>query len=292
MPKAARAGDFFAKARSFMPRGMILGAFCGAVALWSSATSSARIVEDWAFDWCFAARFATGGARGSEARDKIVLIGIDDDSLDALKLPLIEIGPSLAKVVAFVTEMGALTVGVDLIMPFASDPRFGADKMGEAVEDSGNVVLAAALSRTPEGNRRFIRSTNQWKDPKSNDGVGVVNLDDDQDHFIRRQQLFYADDDQVLPQFDVALRDQGKGNPPQPTAEQLRINFVGPPGTFTVRSFQDVLKAAEKHETLLAKGDFEGKIVLIGVTARTQQNRHATPYSNRAFHVGRRGETI
>lgn len=279
------ATSLFSKARLFIPRGAILGAICGAVAFGIGSFSSMRLLEEWAYDWCFSTR----ENRTGKSLDQIVLIGIDDRSLDSLKIPMIEMSPQLAKVVTFLKDSGAKVVGVDLMMPHANDPRFGAEAMGKSVDDAENVVLAVALVADDNGKLRFLRSTHWWKDPADNDGVGVVNLDDDDDHFIRKQRSFYSDSDgeTVLPQFDVALWSRATGNDPQSAPENLRINYAGPPGTFHTVSFRKVLETIENQggKSGWGRKRFQDKIVLIGVTARTQQDRHATPYSNRAFHV-------
>jgi adenylate cyclase len=57
----------------------------------------------------------------------------------------------------------------------------------------------------------------------------------------------------------------------------VRINYVGPPGSFEELSFRDVLNAAHRKDNL---PQLNGSIVLIGVTARDQQDYHSTPYAN------------
>src|SRR5262249_28730815 len=60
--------------------------------------------------------------------------------------------------------------------------------------------------------------------------------------------------------------------------QKLRINFVGPPGTFKVIPLSEALEAARGKRTLAV--DLRGCIVIIGTTARSQQDYHATPYAN------------
>src|SRR5262249_10739824 len=63
--------------------------------------------------------------------------------------------------------------------------------------------------------------------------------------------------------------------------QKLRINFVGPPGRFVPRPFREVLAAAREHRPL---PELAGATVVIGVTARTQQDYHATPFANHYAH--------
>src|SRR5262249_33092436 len=65
---------------------------------------------------------------------------------------------------------------------------------------------------------------------------------------------------------------------------RMRVNFVGPPGTFPVVPFRIALKAA-RGETGLADDrggpvDLRGAAVVVGVTAPGRGAYHATPYAN------------
>ena len=68
-----------------------------------------------------------------------------------------------------------------------------------------------------------------------------------------------------------------------------RINFVGPPGTIRQVSFRAALAAARGGPTPADhRGrpvDFSGAIVVIGVTARSLGDWHATPYANGAWRL-------
>jgi CHASE2 domain-containing sensor protein len=63
----------------------------------------------------------------------------------------------------------------------------------------------------------------------------------------------------------------------------LRINSVGPPGSFRVIEFRRVLEAARGPAGRSRESPFPGAIALIGMTAASQQDRHATPFANNAF---------
>ncbi|HEY2158797.1 MAG TPA: CHASE2 domain-containing protein, partial [Isosphaeraceae bacterium] len=86
---------------------------------------------------------------------------------------------------------------------------------------------------------------------------------------------------------------------PLDEANRLRINYVGPPGTIPHVSFKDVLAAARagsKTSVLVDKRgravDFDGAIVLIGATAHSLGDYHATPYTNAALLAGRGGARL
>ena len=62
---------------------------------------------------------------------------------------------------------------------------------------------------------------------------------------------------------------------------RLLINFVGPPGTIKTVPFHHVLKAARGDATT-PRHSWKNATVLVGVTAYTYQDQHATAYSNQA----------
>jgi hypothetical protein len=68
-------------------------------------------LEDWMLDGCFSYR----GPRPSPAR--VVLVGLDDESLDELGKPLVYTSGELAEVVAFLKDQKARAIGLDLIVP-------------------------------------------------------------------------------------------------------------------------------------------------------------------------------
>ena len=276
-------------------RGIGLGLVCALAAWLVASTALFQGVEDWMLDACFSWR----GTRHTDA--KVVLIGLDAESIQELKKPAAYISPELAEVVRYAKAQGALAIGVDVIVPddmsdqeaFTSERGLGyAAPMGKAVRDAGNVVL-------PEwhGEGAPLRPLWQWQlkalDSERGEPTdfGFVNLSDDGDQFVRRQQLLVGDDKPYALQFALALyaRDKkadvekdGDHNPVVaglrvPLDGTMRINFVGPTGSFPVIPFRDVLADAKANK---ARPEMAGAIVIIGVTARTQQDYHSTPYAN------------
>src|SRR5262249_9598535 len=69
------------------------------------------------------------------------------------------------------------------------------------------------------------------------------------------------------------------GKKPIPVDDKgmMKINYVGPPGSFPTVPFHKALDAARKGEPM---PELDGAVVLIGVTAPSQQDYHATPYAN------------
>src|SRR5208283_6112654 len=105
------ANPTFRSLRAFLTwpalRGVRVGLACALVAWLLSFSALPSGLEDWMLDACFFYR----GTRPSHAR--IVLVGIDEESLAALRKPVAFISPELAEVVAFAWKQGALAVGID-----------------------------------------------------------------------------------------------------------------------------------------------------------------------------------
>jgi CHASE2 domain-containing sensor protein len=278
-------------------RGVWLGLAC-ALASWALASTSLfRGLEDWMLDGCFSGR----GTRPTGTR--VVLIGLDEPSLRDLGKSYAYLSPELAQVVHHAKEQGASAIGIDLMVPQSmstladiATPGAPGDArpLGQAIRQAGNVVLPEWLVED-----EWQKPLMQWQvkalDPQRGEPTdfGFANLTEDGDQFVRRQQLLTREGDQAVPQFALALyaRSQGeglewdeRGRPvvggqvvPLEEDQFLRINYVGPPGTFRAVPFREALAAAKEGR---AWPEVKGAVVLIGVTARTQQDYHATPYAN------------
>jgi adenylate cyclase len=296
-----RSGNPLAHLRSFLRRplgrGLMIGLACALTAWFIAGSGPVRGLEDWMLDGCFARR----GTRATSAR--VVLIGLDGASLEDLKKPAAFLSPELAEVVRYARQQGASAIGVDVFVPSAmsglkeitSEGGLGEGRlMGQAVCEAGNVVL-------PEWrvDERWQRPLLQWQLKALNPelaeptDLAFVNLTEDDDQFVRRQQLLTTDRRRASMHFALALhaRNQGarvewddRGHPlvarfriPLEPDGTLRINFVGPPGSFPVVSFGDVLADARAGR---ARANLAGAVVIIGLTDRGQQDYHATPYAN------------
>jgi adenylate cyclase len=275
-------------------RGALIGLFCGLLSWLVSQLTVVRGLEEWMLDGCFSFR----GARPTQG--KVLIIGLDDASLEELRRPLVFISPELAEVVRFVAKQGVSAIGLDLIAPESlmelADLQAGrpgdVTKLGQAILEAGNVVLAQWKL---EG--RWLRPLPQWRlkaltNPEPTD-LGFVNLTEDDDQFLRRQQLYIRDGDQGHLSFALALFGRASGGEvqwdgqklwigeqsvPLDSEQKLRVNFIGPPGSVPFLAFRDVLAAARMGRPLSM--NLRDTIVIIGATARSEQDVHATPYAN------------
>jgi class 3 adenylate cyclase/CHASE2 domain-containing sensor protein len=278
-------------------RGIPLGLFC-ALAVWLlSWTELGRGLEDWMLDGCFSWR----GVRAS--RSNVVLIALDEPSLRELVKPAVCISPELARVVRYVRLQGATAIGIDLMVPeemsalddilLLGSPG-DARPMRDVMLEADNVVLPQQLIED-----EWQRPLLQWQaralhpEKRSFTDLGFVDLTEDGDQFIRRQQLLARREKEASAQFALALYARarkeevtwdGQGRPlvgdrPVPVEADgaLRINYVGPPGTIPAVSFKDVLADAKARRT---RPELAGAVVILGVTARSHQDYHPTPYAN------------
>jgi adenylate cyclase len=106
---------------------------------------------------------------------------------------------------------------------------------------------------------------------------GHVNVLADEDGVVRRLPLFIEGGGQKLPSISLRLAGFFSGQDLQEiskkTGQWLKINFVGPPGSFETISFKDV------YSQKVAPEKFKDKIVLVGVTSPDLHDSQITPFS-------------
>ena len=312
----------------------LVGAACGLVMWLLSQLAFFRGVEDWLQDSSFAYR----GVRATNTR--VVIVGLDEDTLDEMPKPLAAISPELAEVVTYLKARKATAIGLDMMIPdrldaYDREKDLGGKALGAAACAAGNVVLPMVLG----DDGRPVPPLSSWRFCLDTDRIdflpqlALVELDPgaDEDEVVRHYQIAGSVVDgtrydslplavlQMAPGSAKSGRDGDEGNPklvttdragenvyvdyqpvPLDAANRLRINYVGPPGTISHVSFKDVLAAARAGSTAPAAGrqargqpaDFDGAIVLIGATAHSQGDYHATPYTNGTMLIGRGGARL
>jgi adenylate cyclase len=270
-------------------RGALIGVVCG-LACW---LLSLHPVLQGLEEWCQDAWFVYRGRRASTT--KVVLVAIDDGTLDRLPKPLALLSPELAEVVSHLRRRGARAIGLDVMVPETLEayPGLRGADLGLAAAEADNVVLPAIL----RDDGRLLRPLLTWQ---TGAALALVNLDEDRDHFVRRLALAGRVDGRNYDQFALALL-YAAGRAQADTDGRLRIdgrlvplddegrlpiNYVGPPGTIPAVSFGAVLDVARGQGGAAPLQDVRDALVIVGVTARSQGDYHATPYANanwRAF---------
>jgi adenylate cyclase len=315
-------------------RGFFIGLSCALACSWLSGTRVVRGLENWTLDRWFVLRGERSGPT------ELVIIALDDATLENQEKPLIFWTPELAEVVSFVRRQGAKAVGIDLMIPdsvnkfvnLAPDDLGDATTLGRIIGEDGCPVVLPEFMVPGD---KPIFPLRQWQTPQMRDQIdflgetvmliggdlmsmGYVNVLPDSDMYVRRQRLrewysldsaeagtepetepegdfepslalaVYASahglDEECL--YDLSLPRGGAASPasqgprlPIPLDEDgnLVINYRGPAGTIPYVSFHEVLRDAKSQQT---NHQWKDKIVLIGTSAHSLPDHHATPFVN------------
>ncbi len=288
-------------------RGVLIGVLCAIFCWLLGGTPLLRGLDRRESDGCFAHR----GPRSSAA--KVIVVALDEASLEAIDKPLLFFSPELAKVVSYMHRQGAAAIGLDILVPSRETtieyllPGGAGDAgaLGEAVGRAGNVVLPEwlALGQGPLF-EWAVPSARPWAD------LGFADFTVDADSRIRRQELRRFTEDGVHACLALALLAKARGmSQEQLSAEELSldgrvvpldsegcltINYVGPPGSIRRVSFRDVLAAAnassEQKQSPAWAADFRDAIVLIGSTVGSFQDCFLTPYTEQTFWQSMRSD--
>jgi adenylate cyclase len=236
----------------------------------------------------------TGGLEGLELRTldtqfqlrgprepttPIVIVSIDVDSFDELNLPWPWPRALHAQLLDTLRQGHPAAIGLDILFvePSARGPEDDT-ALAEAIRQSGNVVLAAALGVVTES--FFTKQTINPPLPqlrKGSAGFGIVNFSNDLDAFVRRAGLGLVHQQAELPSFGLLLHRLGvrAGIPsaPLPKRTPFIINFRGGPRTFAIVPYYRIVRGE------IAPEEFRGKIVLVGATTPTLHDVFPTPFA-------------
>ncbi len=225
----------------------------------------------------------------------IVIIGIDDDSLETFGRWTDWPRTLHARAIDNLSKAGAGVIGLDILF---TDSSAEDEILAGAIRSAGNVVLpligtGAQPSSRPEINYAHILSPTPPLE-KSGANIGHANLSPDPGGTVRRLPLVITDSHgQVYPAYSLAVlhtlftvplpqeyqRQQGAlhildRDIPVDTNYLLRINVTPDDAGRPYISYGDVIR-----------GDFdpakvENKIVLIGMTATGELDKWAVPVSS------------
>ena len=262
--------------------GCIGAAFC--IAFWFNLLSGMQLQGS---DFLFKAA-SVYRSSGPEAR--IVIVGIDEKSLDQLgHLPSWSRSYH-AHLIDVLTEAEARVVVFDILF---SEPALGDEQLAETIKDAGNVILpivyaSAQNESTGVGESMepgsFIRSLSIFEEGAA--ALGHANVLPDEDGVVRRLPLAIRNGEVYEPALALATvakylrRPQAIESPiennrlsfagrsiPLDDANGMLINYVagsadaGAPVGFQTVSYVDTLRGE------VAPAIFQDKIVVIGATA-------------------------
>ncbi len=284
--------------RSLTGRGLMAGLLCACICWLLNSASWVRDLENRAYDNCIGFR----GGRSSTAN--VVIVALDEVSLQGLNKPLRYISPELAEVVTYLGRQRVAAIGIDLLWPETKETipdllpgRPGdASTMGRAIGETGNVVLPALIARGSTPQLPIFEwlpiAGTDWTD------LGFADVSADADRRVRRGRLRASDRlGEVWPSFPLAVFgrarhltsqwfDEGRfvldgHTMPLDADRELLINYVGPRGTIPAVPFHQVLDAARGLRP--ASRDWQGAIVLVGVTTLVSEDLHPVPRLHGSF---------
>jgi adenylate cyclase len=214
-----------------------------------------------------------------DSTQPIVLVAINEESFDALKLRWPWPRGTHAELLDRLTLGGAAVVAFDVLLADASDPKED-QAFADAIRRAGNVVLAADFTYHETQSARLWRRTEPlalFTDAGAVSGLATVPLDPDQ--FVRaipgEPDAFWRQVVKIL-----QVRVPSLAVPPLPEAGAL-IRYLGATGVHPVVPYHLVLAATPEE----LKGAFEGRIVIVGRDLRAapelgmaQADLFATPF--------------
>ena len=235
--------------------------------------------------------------RGRQPVSSIVLILMDQRSLDTFTEPMLFWQPHYAQAIRAASDGGARAMGLDL--------AFGVN-VGKWEKDYDQLLAGALVTASMPVVCAYVPelNTNQATDPVPINlaaaGLGLVgypNLTSDVDDFIRDQEILESPgpnaDPGTPPAHSFALRiaekylgmdveaanghlKLGGQEIPVVRPDTIAINYAGPAGTFPRVSLADVEAAAKRNDRAQLRQWFAGKIVLLGTDDRG--DRRDTPF--------------
>ncbi len=217
---------------------------------------------------------------------RIALVLIDDKSQAAFREPLVLWNRHYADLFRGLAAAGAKVVGVDVFFAISLDGWLpGQDGLlSRAYLESTASPTAVILGY--EAGQSLAGTAPVYMLAAVQNRIGFLNLTQDRDDYIRRQELYAPSASGDSYSFALQLAAHFLRQEPaqvvapfRPALDQdraLRIAYRGL-GSFSVTSFADAVEAARRNDTVFLRQRFGDRAVLIGTD--TVEDRHATPAS-------------
>jgi adenylate cyclase len=222
-------------------------------------------------------RFDVRGSTGAPA--DLAVVEIDDDTFNRLKntnRPAQWPFPRCyaATVIDRVAKAGASAIAVDIQFTEPSASVKCDNALIGAVARAGNVVLATT-EVDDQGHTQIFGGDDVLEQIGARPGNGVI--PSDPDGIMRRLPYEYS----KLKSLGVVSAEIAYGKPiPRPPDNATWVDWAGPPGTVKSYSFGLVLDGK------VPPSAFRGRIVVIGPSAPTLQDIHATAASGDEWMAG------
>ncbi len=262
---------------------------------------------DWRFQW-----------RGplTIEQSPIVIVTIDDQSYESLQTQWPWPRHFYANVIENLTEAGAKVIGLDVILDSPDGHGKASDlRLAAAIDSLKNVVLAGKVEDTGQYRSYpvLVKPLSILLEADSSWGITAIQSDPDGMH----RQYFVVQNyqNELLPSFGLEVLRKyldipdseaiqvtdgkvqvGKLSVPLSQEGLMRINFVGPVGSFPRYSYDSVIDD-ERFDlgdydldffstSLLLTDVFTDKIVLIGSTMSELHDNFPTPFFEFKDHQG------
>jgi adenylate cyclase len=272
-------------------------AFCAAIALGSVIVTLLLATVTFFHLLNLKAQDAHFVFRGSVPTRDIVIIGIDDKTLNTFPELTSFWQPYYADAITGAAKAGAKVFVLDVFqaIPIAKYEPDNDSLLAQAFAEASPkmpVVTGFVASAADQKKAEFAVPLNMMSSASGT--AAYVNLTADPDDFVRRQELLEAPKEGEATSRGMALlaaekftgeeakfRD-GKlylGNREIPTGDQrdLTINYAGPADTFPRVSLVDFVQAVRSGNEPQLERWVKGKVVLLGPDNKTNDT-HATPF--------------
>ncbi|HEY9119639.1 MAG TPA: CHASE2 domain-containing protein [Marinobacter sp.] len=233
------------------------------------ATSIPQRLDFWLYD-------ALITANPVEASDDVVLVAIDEQSVDRLgRWPWPR--TTHARLIEKLHQAGAKTIVFDILFP---EPSLDDSELAAAMRDHGDVILPLHLSPP---SRNYLISE-QLPVPELADAasaLGHAHVELDEDGLARGVYLLNGLGDQLWPSLALAASEQtrpvkesGEVAPYTNVRQHYRaVPLAGGAGTLPTWSYTEILESSPVQEA------FRGKTVFVGATAPGFGDILPTPFS-------------
>ena len=235
--------------------------------------------------------------RGTQPVSNIVLLMMDQKTSDAFPdLPTLFWQPHYAKAIQAASDAGAKVMGLDLAFG-VSVAKWEPDNDQMLAGTVSTASMPVVVGYATELNSSIGAQALPLNILAAGLGLdGFHNITDDEDGFVRYQELFESPDPnnpaaelkhslalRVAEKYlgvdaeihDGHLKLAGKEVPLE-RAGTMAINYAGPPETFPQVSLADFLAAANRGDQEQLRKWVEGKIVLLGSDSKS--DRFDTPF--------------
>ncbi len=245
------------------------------------------------------ARFVLRSPVGPYPDDKIIIVAIDDQSMEDLNVRWPWPRAMFAKAIDNLSQAGAHVIAFDLIFSEQSKAELSHQDrlLGEAIERSRAWIVLGSKFYTQRTHNElktgYVKAIPDIDERKTH--VGYVNYWADDDGVIRHAALLKKFQNQLYQSFGLRIVARylkikepflrltpnrlvyGDLTIPVEAGARMLINYRGGAGHFKTISYANVVDP-DIFSGLKETGLFKGKIVLIGPTFTEAQDLHVTPY--------------